>query len=148
MAALGALRPNRDHVGLARAWRRLPQPRPVLRVLVRSLTKADRQHYATVLAEHTNMSHTEPGFTITLTTEMLASDVPTLHAQLADGPPCEAAWFPPQTLHQPERFAGYLQHALSLPPRVRRSAHVGPPSISGSSMLTPTCISLPFQRKM
>lgn len=50
VAAFGALRPNRDLVALVRAWRMLPQPRPALRLLVRSLAEADRQRYATVLA--------------------------------------------------------------------------------------------------
>jgi len=149
MAAFGALRPRRDLVGLARAWRTLPQPRPALRVLVRSLTKADRQRYPTVLAERADMRHTEPGFTIALTTEMLTPDVPTRQAQPVDGPHCEAAWFPPQALAQSERFTGYSSTRCRCrchhpPPRVRRSAHVGPPSSSGPSMLTPTCVSLPF----
>lgn len=46
----------------------------------------------------------------------LAPDVPTLHAQLVDGPSCPTVWFPPRALDEPQRFAGYLQHALSLPP--------------------------------
>lgn len=155
VAVFGALRPNRDLIGLVRAWRMLPQTRPALRILVRSLTKADRQRYAAVLADLDEVRDTEPGFTITTTTEMvapgelaswcqqsavlvlpyrrvthsgqlelardlglraLAPDVPTLRAQIADGPRCEAVWFPPQTLDEPQRFAGYLRHALSLPP--------------------------------
>ncbi len=50
----------------------------------------------------------------------LAPDVPTLHAQLADGPSCQAVWFPPETLDEPQRFAGYLRHALSLPAPARK----------------------------
>ncbi|MGH3799622.1 MAG: hypothetical protein ACRDTD_05700 [Pseudonocardiaceae bacterium] len=155
VAVFGALRPNRDLMGLVRAWRILPQTRPALRMLVRSVTKAERQRYAAVLADLDEVRNTEPGFTITTTTEMvapgelaswcqqsavlalpyrwvthsgqlelardlglraLAPDVPTLRAQIADVPRCEAVWFPPQTLDEPQRLAGYLRHALSLPP--------------------------------
>lgn len=46
----------------------------------------------------------------------IAPDVPTLRAQLADGPTCTAVWFPPQALDEPPQLADYLRHALSLPP--------------------------------
>lgn len=155
IGAFGALRPNRDFVGLVRAWLMLPPPRPALRVLVRSLRERDRRRYATLLAELDAVRRFEPELTITTTMEMLtpselvswcqrskilvlpyrwithsgqlelardlglrvlAPEVPTLHAQLADGPHCQTGWFPARTLDEPERFAGYLRHALSLPP--------------------------------
>lgn len=158
VAVFGALRPNRDLVALARAWRTLPKPRPPLRVLVRSLAKAERERYESVLAELEQVRRAEPALTITTAHGMVASDVlafwcqrsavlalpyrrithsgqlelardlglrvlapdvPTLREQLADGPSCSTIWFPPQMLDQPQRFADYLRHALSLPPPAR-----------------------------
>lgn len=46
---------------------------------------------------------------------LLAPDVPTLRDQFAAGPECPSVWFPPDALNSPERFAGYLHHAVSLP---------------------------------
>ena len=155
VAAFGALRPNRDLMALVRAWNKLPEPRPSLRLLVRSLLTADRERYASVLAELERVGQTEPELTITTTTtnvvppddlaswcrqssvlvlpyrsithsgqlelardvglRVLAPDVPTLRAQLAQGPRCHTLWFPPRALDEPQRFVGYLQRALSLP---------------------------------
>lgn len=47
---------------------------------------------------------------------VVAPSVPTLRAQLDEGPSCPVVWFAPEELDDRERFAGYLQDALSLRP--------------------------------
>lgn len=60
LAAFGALRPNRDFVGLLRGWQMLPPPRPPLRLLVRSVTATDEARYAGQLAELRAAAQQEP----------------------------------------------------------------------------------------
>ncbi len=154
IAAFGALRPNRDLIALVQAWRRLPQPRPPLRLLLRSLSPVDRERYAAPLAELDRAARAEPELIVTTTSSVMPPDelaswcrqssvlvlpyrrithsgqlelardvglrvlapaVPTLRAQLEDGPACPAVWFPRQALDESQRFAGHLQQALSLP---------------------------------
>lgn len=153
LAAFGALRSNRDLLALVRSWQRLPQPRPPLRLLVRSLSPVDRERYAALLAELDGAARAEPELTVTTTASVmppdelaswcrqssvlvlpyrrvthsgqlelardlglrvLAPDVPTLRAQLEEGPACPTIWFPRQALDESQRFAGHLQQALSL----------------------------------
>lgn len=153
VAAFGALRPNRDLLALVRAWATLPA-RPPLQVLVRSVSAADRDRYASVLAELDQVGRAEPELRISTRSDVvppddlaswcrqssvlvlpyrhithsgqlelardlglrvLAPDVPTLRAQLAQGPPCPTEWFPLGALDEPNRFADHLQRALSLP---------------------------------
>jgi glycosyltransferase involved in cell wall biosynthesis len=72
LLVFGALRPNRDLLGLVRAWRQLPSARPSLRVLLRSLGAADQQRYASELDELAGIAQVESGLTIETTAGVLS----------------------------------------------------------------------------
>lgn len=69
---LGALRTNRDLLGLVRAWRTLPGSRPQLRVLLRSLKAADRLRYAYELIELNQASASEPDLIVETSPHVLS----------------------------------------------------------------------------
>lgn len=72
LLVFGALRPNRDLLGLVRAWRQLPSARPALRVLLRSLGAADQQRYASELDELAGIAQVEPGLIVETTAGVLS----------------------------------------------------------------------------
>jgi glycosyltransferase involved in cell wall biosynthesis len=74
LLVLGALRPNRDLVGVARAWRLLPKDRPPLHLLLRSVSSLDIQRYAADLAELHQIARSEPGLIIEMSDHMLSPD--------------------------------------------------------------------------
>jgi glycosyltransferase involved in cell wall biosynthesis len=74
LLVFGALRPNRDLLGLVRAWRQLPSTRPSLRVLLRSLGAADQQRYVSELDELAGIAQAESGLTIETTVGVLPPD--------------------------------------------------------------------------
>lgn len=74
LLVFGALRPNRDLLGLVRAWRHLPTVRPPLRVLLRSLGASDQQRYASELAELTQIARLTPDLTVETTAGVLSPD--------------------------------------------------------------------------
>lgn len=74
VAALGALRPNRDFLSLVRAWRLLPTPRPPLRLLIRSLKRADELRYEAVLNELEQVKRAVPEVTITTRPDVMPPD--------------------------------------------------------------------------
>lgn len=72
LLVFGALRPNRDILGLVRAWRQLTGTRPPLRVLLRSLGAADQRRYAAELAELAEATRSEPDLTVEATDGVLS----------------------------------------------------------------------------
>lgn len=70
--AFGALRPNRDLLGLVRAWCLLSGARLPLRILLRSLGVLDRQRYASELAELAEIARAELDLTVETTTGVLS----------------------------------------------------------------------------
>jgi hypothetical protein len=72
LLVFGALRPNRDLLGLVRAWRLLPAARLPLRVVLRSLGASDQQRYANELAELADIACVEPDLTVETTARVLS----------------------------------------------------------------------------
>jgi glycosyltransferase involved in cell wall biosynthesis len=64
LLVFGALRPNRDLLGLVRAWRQLPSTRLPLQVLLRSLGALDQRRYASELAQLAEAARVEPDLTV------------------------------------------------------------------------------------
>lgn len=73
LLAFGALRPNRDLVGLARAWHLLNSPRPPLQIVLRSLGSADRERYAGDLVELERIAHAAPDLTVETVSRVLSA---------------------------------------------------------------------------
>lgn len=78
LLVFGALRPNRDVLGVVRAWRRLTVDRLPLRVLLRSVGASDQQRYARELAELDEIARVEPDLTVETTARVLS------HSELLD----------------------------------------------------------------
>ncbi|MGH3628745.1 MAG: glycosyltransferase [Sciscionella sp.] len=72
LLVFGALRPNRDLLGLVRAWRQLPASRLPFRVLLRSLGASDQQRYAAELAELDEAARIEPDLMVETTAGVLS----------------------------------------------------------------------------
>jgi glycosyltransferase involved in cell wall biosynthesis len=70
----GALRPNRNLIGLVRSWRLLDATRPPLRILLRSLGSADKQRYADELAELDALAITEPDLVVSTSAGVLSHE--------------------------------------------------------------------------
>lgn len=60
----GALRPKRDLLAVVRAWRLLPNDRPPLHILLRSVSSLDKQRYAGDLAELNQTARNEPDLVV------------------------------------------------------------------------------------
>lgn len=72
LLVFGALRPNRDLLGLVRAWRLLPAARLPLRVLLRSFGESDQNRYASELAEIAEIARVEPDLAVEMTDRMFS----------------------------------------------------------------------------
>ncbi|MFE6507633.1 hypothetical protein ACFVDI_05720 [Nocardioides sp. NPDC057767] len=74
LAVFGAFRPYRELEILVRAWQRLGEERPKLRVLLRSVTWADQERDAALLDLLEETARTDPRLHLTVTNTMLGDD--------------------------------------------------------------------------
>lgn len=74
LAVFGAFRPYRELELLVRAWQRLGEERPDFRVLLRSVTRADRKRDAALLHLLEETARTDPRLHLTVANTMLSDD--------------------------------------------------------------------------
>lgn len=105
IVAFGALRPNRSFTGLTRAWSLLPQTRPPLEILVRSVRPADLARNRETLAALENMAAAHEGLRLRTVDRMLSE--PEITELLAD---CRTLVLPYKTI----THSGQLELARDL----------------------------------